>query len=141
MIWESLWKSFWIINWRQCRQGFWLFQSFFFRFRKSINILQTQYLLLNSSLLMFTKMFDLLIVPENIDRWKLSIGLNLNAFSQEYKLCTGPDQASRWPNFSLVAFISWDIWQYEYCNCLITRLWLHKFWNSLYLSNQAVFST
>ena len=29
----------------------------------------------------------------------------------------------------LVAFTSWDIGQYEYCNCLITRLWRHEFWN------------
>ena len=26
----------------------------------------------------------------------------------------------------LVAFISWDIWQYLYFNCLLTRLWRHK---------------
>ena len=29
----------------------------------------------------------------------------------------------------LVAFTSWDIGQYVYCNCLLTRLWHHKFWN------------
>ena len=28
-----------------------------------------------------------------------------------------------------------------YCNCLVTRLWRHGFWNKPYLSNQAVFST
>ena len=38
----------------------------------------------------------------------------------------------------LVAFTLWDIGQYVYCNCLLTRLWYHKFWNWLYLSNQAV---
>ena len=29
----------------------------------------------------------------------------------------------------LVAFTSWDTRQYVYCNCLLTRLWHHKFWN------------
>ena len=38
-----------------------------------------------------------------------------------------------------IAFTSWDIGQYVYCNCLLTRLWRHKLWNRLYLSNQAVF--
>ena len=28
----------------------------------------------------------------------------------------------------LVAFTSWDIGQYVYCNCLLTRLWRHKIW-------------
>ena len=41
----------------------------------------------------------------------------------------------------LVAFTSWDIGKYAHCNCLITRLWRHKFWNWPYLSNQAIFST
>ena len=41
----------------------------------------------------------------------------------------------------LVAFTSCDIGKYAYCNCLITRLWRHKFWNWPYLSNQAIFST
>ena len=27
----------------------------------------------------------------------------------------------------LVAFTSWDIGQYVYCNCLLTRLWCHNF--------------
>ena len=40
----------------------------------------------------------------------------------------------------LVAFTSWDIGQYVYCNCLLTRLWRHAFWNQPYISNQAVFS-
>ena len=31
--------------------------------------------------------------------------------------------------YCLFAFISWDIRQYVYCNCLLTRLWRHKFWN------------
>ena len=39
----------------------------------------------------------------------------------------------------LIAFTSWDIGQYVYCNCLLTRLWRYKFWNWPYLSNQAVF--
>ena len=39
----------------------------------------------------------------------------------------------------LIAFISWDIGQYMYWNCFLTRLWRHKFWNSPYLSIQAVF--
>ena len=35
-----------------------------------------------------------------------------------------------WPNFLVrVSFISWDIGQYMYCNCLFPRLWRHKFWN------------
>ena len=29
----------------------------------------------------------------------------------------------------LVAFTSWDIGQFVYCNCLLTRLWGQKFWN------------
>ena len=28
----------------------------------------------------------------------------------------------------VVRFTSWDIGQYVYCNCLITRLWCYKFW-------------
>ena len=33
-----------------------------------------------------------------------------------------------WPSFHfLVAITSWDIQQYVYCNCLLTRLWCHKF--------------
>ena len=35
----------------------------------------------------------------------------------------------------------WDIGQYGYCNCLLSRLWRHKFLNQIYISNQAVFST
>ena len=31
--------------------------------------------------------------------------------------------------YCLVAFASWDIGQYVYCICLLTRLWRHKFWN------------
>ena len=29
----------------------------------------------------------------------------------------------------LAAFTSWDIGQYVYCNCLLSTLWHHKFWN------------
>ena len=29
----------------------------------------------------------------------------------------------------LFTFTSWDIGQYGYCNCLLTRLWRQKFWN------------
>ena len=29
----------------------------------------------------------------------------------------------------LIAFTSWDIGQYVYCNCLFSRMWRHKFWN------------
>ena len=29
----------------------------------------------------------------------------------------------------LVAFPSWDIGQYVYCNCLLTRVWRQKLWN------------
>ena len=40
----------------------------------------------------------------------------------------------------LIAFTSWDIQQYAYCNCLLTRLWSYfEFGNEQYLSNQAVF--
>ena len=31
----------------------------------------------------------------------------------------------------LVAITSWDIEQYVYCNCLLTRLWRHKLWINL----------
>ena len=41
----------------------------------------------------------------------------------------------------LVVYTLWDIGQYVYCNCLLTRMWRHKFWNQRYLSNEAVFST
>ena len=41
---------------------------------------------------------------------------------------------------SLFAFTLWDIGKYVYCNCLLTKLWRHLFWNYPYLSNQAVFS-
>ena len=40
----------------------------------------------------------------------------------------------------LVTFTSWDIGQYVYWGCLLTRLWRHNFSNQPpYLSNQAVF--
>ena len=29
----------------------------------------------------------------------------------------------------LVVFTLWNIGQYVYCNCFLTRLWRHKFWN------------
>ena len=35
----------------------------------------------------------------------------------------------------LVALISWDIGQYVYFNCLLTRLWRYKFRNEPYPSN------
>ena len=41
----------------------------------------------------------------------------------------------------MVAFASWDIEQYVYCNCLLTRLWRHKTSIQRRLSNQAFFST
>ena len=43
--------------------------------------------------------------------------------------------------YCLLAFTLWDIGQYVYCNCFLTRLWRHKFWNLPFFSNQAVFST
>ena len=43
--------------------------------------------------------------------------------------------------YCLVAFTTWDVGQYIYCNCLLTKLWRHKFSNQPYLSNQASFST
>ena len=39
----------------------------------------------------------------------------------------------------MIAFISSDVGQYVYWNCLLTRLWRHKFSNWPYLSNQVVF--
>ena len=41
----------------------------------------------------------------------------------------------------LVASPSWDIGQYVHCNCLLTRLCRHKFWNLSYFFNQSVVST
>ena len=41
----------------------------------------------------------------------------------------------------LVAFTSLDFGHNVYCNCLLTMLWRHKFWNWPYLSNKAIFST
>ena len=40
----------------------------------------------------------------------------------------------------LVAFTSWDIGQYVYCNCLWNSLWRHEFWNCSCLSNQTVWA-
>ena len=40
----------------------------------------------------------------------------------------------------LVAFTCWNIGLYVYCNCLLTKLWRHKFWNSPCISNQAISS-
>ena len=34
-----------------------------------------------------------------------------------------------WPNFIVYCLYSWDIWQLVYCNCLLTRMRCHKFWN------------
>ena len=31
--------------------------------------------------------------------------------------------------YCLTAFTSWGIGKYVYCNCLLTRLWRHRFWN------------
>ena len=39
----------------------------------------------------------------------------------------------------LTVFTSWDIEIYVYCNCLLTRLWHHKFWNSPFHSDEALF--
>ena len=33
--------------------------------------------------------------------------------------------STAWPNF--MAFNKWDIGQYVYCTCLLTRLWRHRF--------------
>ena len=41
--------------------------------------------------------------------------------------------------FYLTKFYFLRYW--AYCNCLLTWLWRHKFWNQPYLSNQALFST
>ena len=40
-----------------------------------------------------------------------------------------PGSFSVWFLNFIVAFTSWDIGWYVYCNCLLTRLWNHKFWN------------
>ena len=39
----------------------------------------------------------------------------------------------------LIVFTSWDIGQFYYCNCLVTRLWHQKFWVYPKFFNQAVF--
>ena len=39
----------------------------------------------------------------------------------------------------LYSITLWDIGQYLYCSCLLTRLWCHRLWNSPYLSNQVIF--
>ena len=44
---KILWKSFWNINWMQCRQGLWFSVWFVLRFWRSIIIIQIQKLWLN----------------------------------------------------------------------------------------------
>ena len=41
----------------------------------------------------------------------------------------------------LVAITSWDIRQYVYFNCLLTRLWRHKFWNWYFQSSHFFYMT
>ena len=56
-------------------------------------------------------------LPVLFSTWFLKISISLVIF---YKLI----------NFHcLVAFTSWDIGQHMYFDCLLTRLWRHKFWN------------
>ena len=47
-----------------------------------------------------------------------------------------------WPNFITwlwIVFTSWGIGKYVSCNCLLTRLWRHRFSNLRDFSNQNVF--
>ena len=46
-----------------------------------------------------------------------------------------------WPGFIVWLSLLRKILGNMYCNCLLTRLWRHEFWNSSCLSNQAVFPT
>ena len=46
--------------------------------------------------------------------------------------------SSNWPNFVVWLPLILEIMHNVYCNCLLARLWCYKFWNELYLSNQAV---
>ena len=50
----------------------------------------------------------------------------LHNFGRRHMLCflLLTDQVSY-----LVVFTLWNIWQYVYCNYLLTRLWGHEFWN------------
>ena len=68
-------------------------------------------------------------LPASFSAWFLKKNISLVIFYYLNKFCC------------LVAFTSWDTGQCAYYNCLLTRLWRHKFGNSSYLSNQAVFST
>ena len=47
--------------------------------------------------------------------------------------------SNNWPNFT-VWLPLWDIGQYMYCNCLLTRLWRQKLYNYSCISNQSDFS-
>ena len=40
----------------------------------------------------------------------------------------------------MVIFTLWDIRQYVYCSCLLTRMWCHEYLNYDYLSNKTVFA-
>ena len=46
-----------------------------------------------------------------------------------------------WPYFIVSLLLLYETFTNVYCDCLLTRLWHHKCWNSTFLSNQAVFST
>ena len=57
------------------------------------------------------------ILPASFSAWFLKKNISLVIFYQLTKF--------HW----LDAFTLWDIEQYVYCNCLLTRLWRHKFSN------------
>ena len=40
----------------------------------------------------------------------------------------------------MVIFTLWDIRQYVYCSCLLTRMWCHEYLNYDYLSNKTAFA-
>ena len=41
--------------------------------------------------------------------------------------------------YYLFSFKSWAVFQYVYCDCLLTRLWSHEFWSEPYLPHQGAF--
>ena len=45
----------------------------------------------------------------------------------------------RWPSFIVWLPLLREILGNVCCNCLLTKLWRHEFWNKSYLSNQTVF--
>ena len=68
-------------------------------------------------------------LPYSFSAWFLKENISLVMFYQLKKF------------HCLVILTSWDIGQYVDSNCMLTRLWRHRFWNYAYPSNQAVFPT